>query len=172
MANGELCGRHCKSTGKPCRRLQMANGACYVHGGNTPKGLEHPLTKTGRYSKHLPTQYAGRAKELIASKDLLDLRENVVLLDLRIQELIKQVESDSDNPVWKQIASLGDDRRRMVESISKVELQSQQVVTLDVLLMLMGKLAEHFNRVNLIDDADERRQAFRDGQDSLLRLVE
>jgi hypothetical protein len=27
------CGRHCKVTGKPCRRLVKGSGPCHVHGG-------------------------------------------------------------------------------------------------------------------------------------------
>lgn len=78
----------------------------------------------------------------------------------------------SDYNTWVEISDKIHDRRQVIGEISKIEYRGQKAVTLDTMMMLMGKLAEHFNRVNHIQDEDERREAFRDGQDSLLRFVE
>lgn len=32
------CGAKTKTTGEPCKRLAMANGRCFLHGGRTPRG--------------------------------------------------------------------------------------------------------------------------------------
>lgn len=218
------CGAKKTSEHGYCETWPMKNGTgkCMKHGGKSPRGLDSPNTKTGKYSKHMPTRFKDRAEELKSNRDLLDMREDVEMITLRLQSLSEKMDvgdygssytklqklysrskqnlqsalsgndphaaqafidyfneigivierGTSDYMLWQEIAERVHDRRQVISEISKIEYRGQKAVTLESLMMLMGKLAEHFNRVNTIDDADERRLAFRDGQDSLLRLVE
>ena len=59
---GELCGAHCRSTGKPCVSLAMVNGRCARHGGKctgakTAAGRTKALSNFPHYvARHgLPT---------------------------------------------------------------------------------------------------------------------
>lgn len=222
LARKQRCNAKSKQSGKQCRAWAMPNGKCYYHGGAQKRGLEHHSTTHGMYSSHTPTRYKERADELRENKELLNMREDVVLLTMRLQSLSEKMDvgdygssymklqklyarsqqnlqaalyekneramqdfidyfneigiviqrGANDYELWQEIAERVHDRRQVISEISKIEYRGQKAVTLESLMMLMGKLAEHFNRVNHIVDADERRQAFRDGQDSLLRLVE
>lgn len=70
-----------------------------------PGGFGHPRTKTGRYSKYLPTRLAARYEEAQADKKLLDLREEVALIDARLADLLNRVDTGESGASWKQAKS-------------------------------------------------------------------
>lgn len=86
------CTAKAKSTGKKCTRSAMSNGKCYVHGGATPKGIANPNTKTGRYSKDLPTRMLADYEAERTDPELLNLSEAIAVVRARQRELFRQVD--------------------------------------------------------------------------------
>lgn len=83
-----LC--HCvsKRTGKPCEAFAVkGREVCYHHGGRTPRGIDHPSTKTGKYSKSLPARLFGLFSTAVEDPDLVTVYNEIALLDTRIHEL-------------------------------------------------------------------------------------
>lgn len=78
----------------------MSNGRCKLHGGATPSGLASPHTKTGRYSKDLPTRLLARFESGLDDPELINLRREVSLIDSRIGEMLQQVEQGEAGHVW------------------------------------------------------------------------
>lgn len=70
----------------------MANGKCYVHGGATPRGIANPNTKTGRYSKDLPTRMLADYEAERGDPELLNLSEAIAVVRARQRELFRQVD--------------------------------------------------------------------------------
>src|SRR4051794_14907848 len=60
---------------------------CRMHFGNVPRGMASPHTKTGRYSKDLPTRLLARYEEAMNDPDLLNLSSEIALLGARLSEL-------------------------------------------------------------------------------------
>lgn len=81
----------------------MPNGKCRVHGGTTPKGMASPHFQTGRYSKYLPARLAGRYEESSKDTKLLALREEVSLVDTRLADLLKRVDTNEAGYWWKEL---------------------------------------------------------------------
>ncbi len=79
----------------------MPNGRCRMHGGATPHGPDLPQYKTGRYSKYLPARLAGRYQEAQADSELLALREEVVLTDARLADVLKRVDTGESGELWR-----------------------------------------------------------------------
>jgi hypothetical protein len=67
--------------GHPCKNPAMANGRCRMHGGKSLVGIASPLTKTGRWSKDLPTRLASRFAESEHDPELLSVRADIRLID-------------------------------------------------------------------------------------------
>lgn len=87
------CGSLCR-TGKPCN-LPPVLGAfrCRMHNGNAIVGEAHHNYKHGKQSRYiLPPRLQSRYQELLESGNLGDLSENVALLDIRLQELLKRMD--------------------------------------------------------------------------------
>lgn len=102
MANYLQCNAKSKRTGEQCRaRAVIGSTKCYHHGGKTPKGVASPNYQTGRYSKYLPARLLERYEESAADGELLALREEIALLDSRLADLLKRVDSGEAGQAWK-----------------------------------------------------------------------
>lgn len=110
----------------------MANGVCYHHGGKTPTGKALPQTTHGRYSKHLPTRMLATYEDAQRDPELLNLRGDIALLDARLSELLKRVDSGESGKVWH-------DLRVAWKAVKRATNEVEQVMALAEL----GTLIEH-----------------------------
>lgn len=76
---------------------------CYMHGGKTPVGHALPQTTHGRYSKYLPARLAERYQASQSDAELLALREEVSLVDTRLTDLLKRVDTNEAGYWWKEL---------------------------------------------------------------------
>ena len=61
--DAKSCGASTRS-GRRCQQQGMrTNGRCKMHGGKTPTGLANPNTRTGKFSRDMPTRLAARFQE-------------------------------------------------------------------------------------------------------------
>lgn len=100
----ERCKAKSKRSGERCECFPMdGRDVCYMHGGKTPRGFASAQTKTGRWSKDLPTRLAARYEEAVADPNLLGLRNELALIDARLGELIASVDRGEAAEVWQQL---------------------------------------------------------------------
>jgi hypothetical protein len=97
-----LCGAKTRS-GSACKNRPMLNGRCRMHGGKSLGGLASPNFIHGRYSKFLPTHLAERYQEAVRDPELLALREEIALVDARVHDLLKRVDTGEAGRLWKEI---------------------------------------------------------------------
>ena len=76
-----------------------------MHGGKSRVGAMHPRFTHGLYSKYLPTRFAQLFQSL-EGKDLLDLTEDIKLLNARLMDIAKRVDSGESGELWKQALEL------------------------------------------------------------------
>ena len=104
------CTAKSKRTKKQCgARAMNGKNVCYHHGGKSLSGISSPSTKHGRYSKDLPTQLAGRYKEAQSDPELLSLRSEIALIDVRIGGLVKTIDSEKSERLWGTVKKEYDD---------------------------------------------------------------
>ncbi len=63
-------------------------------------GPASPAWRTGRYSKHLPGRLAETYQQALSDSELLVLRDDIALLDSRIVELLKRVDTGGSEQGW------------------------------------------------------------------------
>lgn len=102
MSDSGICGAKTKQ-GTPCKGKPMTNGRCRLHGGLTPRGLAHPNTKTGRWSKDLPTRLAARYQESLQDPELLNLKEDIALIDSRLAEILENLQDGDTRKLWQDL---------------------------------------------------------------------
>lgn len=101
------CKAKSKRTGKRCNANAVTDrDVCYHHGGRTPRGANLPQTKHGRYSKDLPANLAGKYEAAISDQALLELRDELALIDVRLSDLVHSVDAGGASDTWKSLASL------------------------------------------------------------------
>lgn len=93
-------GRQCK---KPAR---IGRTKCARCGGNTPRGLANPNTKTGRWSKDLPTRLKARYEQGLDDEDLAEVKHEIALIDSRIAELLQKVDTGEAGERWNDVGKL------------------------------------------------------------------
>jgi hypothetical protein len=98
--NAAPCGAKTRNGGI-CKNPAMPNGRCRMHGGKTPRGHALPQTKTGRYSKDLPTRLAARYEETANDPELLSLRQEIRLIDTLIMDNMTRLDSGESAEAWE-----------------------------------------------------------------------
>ena len=114
-------------------------------GGKTPAGAASPQFKMGRYSKQLPARLAARYQEAQADPELISLHDEHALVDVRVNELLEQVESDP-GAIWADVLGLIEQRRKLVESENRRLQVLQQMIPAASALLLIGLLEQVVKR--------------------------
>ena len=77
-----------------------------MHGGKTPKGVDSPHFKTGRYSKYMPSGLLDTHHEMIQDPQLLSLRENIALTDTLLANLLPRLDTGESGAAWDMVKKL------------------------------------------------------------------
>jgi len=126
-----------------------------MHGGNALKGVAAPGFKDGRYSRYLPGRLLERYHAAEADVDLLNLSAEIALLDARLADLLKRVDSGEAGKVWKAAQKTNAD-------IQKAYLDKdygQLMISVRELDLLIGEgLADHEAWYEIQTLLDQRRR--------------
>ena len=63
----------------------------------------HNRYQTGKYSKYAPARLVERAQAALDDPELLSLREEIALLEARIQDVLSKCETRDSNARWKEL---------------------------------------------------------------------
>lgn len=108
--NGKTCGARTKSrNGEPCQQPALANGRCRYHGGRSLKGPAHPNWIDGRDSDILPKRMLDDYQAARNDPDKLALDNELALLDARLRDVLRRVESGESGQLWRLLAEQADE---------------------------------------------------------------
>jgi hypothetical protein len=98
------CKAKSKQSGKQCRKAAVPGmEVCRFHGGATPVGAASPHFKHGRYSKHLPAGLVQRYHDARKDPDLLALRDDISLIDVRLAKLVEALPEGGASHSWGEL---------------------------------------------------------------------
>lgn len=129
------CTAKSKHTGAQCKQTAI-NGTtkCRFHGGASLRGIAHPNYKTGRHSNALPTNLRGLYEEGLTDPELIQLRSEISLLDVRINQLTVTVAEGETDRWWKQVRKLWKDvmfAARTGNEVEQMRLQAELGKTIE-----------------------------------------
>lgn len=141
----------------------MPNGRCYLHGGKAPTGPALPQFKHGRYSKDLPTRLLATYEATRNDPDLLNLTDELGVLDSRLVDLLRGMQTDAAASVnatmWADIVDLIERRRRLADSELKRRVALAGVITKEQAAVMLGRVLDAFDHATeMVVDLDERRR--------------
>lgn len=137
------CSAKSKQTGVRCKQpVVRGRTVCHYHGGATPVGAAHPsYTGAGR-SKYLPVAMAERYRAAKADPELLALRKDLALLEVRLASLLERMDpADVDAGTWVEIRALLQERLKIVEAEHRRLATTHQLITIERALMVMQEIA-------------------------------
>lgn len=131
--NKSICGAKTRGGGV-CQKLPGKSGRCHLHGDKSKKGAEHYNFKTGRHSKYLPDRLHSLVEELRTDKDFLNNREEILLIDARINQLLTTLEDDKIDVVsWATLRNLRDEILSYTRAGNKKKYQEALHMLLEVI---------------------------------------
>jgi len=172
----QQCNATSKQSGRQCGQPAVEGGTkCRIHGGVGMPAVINPNFQTGKYSKYLPARLAERYDIARDDTELLSMREELALVDTRLVDVLSRVEqgdapdtlaliSDAlrggeieraralaagaagDWAVWREVQSLVRERRALVESERKRLIELRQTVTVEQVMVLIGRLSALIER--------------------------
>lgn len=119
---------------RPCRRWAMPNGRCYMHGGRAKHGFDSPAFKTGKYSKYLPKNLLESYANAINDPDLLSNRESVAIIEMRLVELLGDLNVGNSAELW---GKLIDEWAKFISAIQR-DNKTQQSQSINRLNRIMN----------------------------------
>lgn len=99
----KICGAKTRSGGACQNPPVTGRNRCRMHGGASPRGFAHPSTKSGLYSKHIPSRLASTYEEQLKDPNLLDLKHQVSLIDSRTVELLSKLDTGESGETWREL---------------------------------------------------------------------
>lgn len=94
-----------KSDGNRCKTpVRKSWTVCKYHGAGTVASPAGRPPVTGVYSKHLPTRYLQDYEDSLNDPNLLSMRREMALLDVRLGELLKRLETSDAPQAWNKIS--------------------------------------------------------------------
>lgn len=73
---------------------------CRLHGGASLQGAAAGQFKHGRYSRHMPKAMLERLREASSDPELLSLRQEIAVLDVRTGEIIASLSGAESSTAW------------------------------------------------------------------------
>jgi hypothetical protein len=135
--------RQCKAKSKRsqerCRRF-CAPGwdVCYYHGQNSPRGVVNANWRGGKYSKVLPAGLTEDFRRLANDPELLSLREELGLVDLRLIELVEGLKSKNVPATWQHLKDMATNVRLGIDSRPPLITDDQKLARIKTLEMQLN----------------------------------
>lgn len=154
MSNRPRCIARTQS-GARCRLPAVAgNVVCAQHGGRA-------VLVQSRYSESLPKRWQERYQRALEDHELLAMRDEIALLDVRISDLLERLraweaQGRETERLWTQLLKSVEHRRRLVESERRRMIEARNTISsetlVEVIQQLMAILRQHVDRrvLNLV----------------------
>lgn len=103
LAGKQRCKAWSVTQGRQCRRTVVPTyNVCDLHGGKTPRGVDSPHFKTGKFSKSLPDRLAVNYEQALSNPDIVSLKEEIALVDAHMLELVEKLRTGGDSTnTWR-----------------------------------------------------------------------
>jgi len=106
---------------------------CYLHGGKTPRGVASSRFKHGRYSKELPDRLLSKYEQMGQDENLLELREEIMLVDTRIGDVLRRVDMGDSGRLWR---LMSEEQTKYSNAVNKNDVEAMRG-SLDTIMALI-----------------------------------
>ena len=157
------CKAKSKRSGERCKRhASIGRDVCRMHGGASPRGVDHPSWRGKGYSKDLPTQLRDRFAASVDDPDLSSCRNELALIDAKLGDLFAQ--GVTSGRAWDRVFHLVDLRRKVANTEARREATLMNYMSAEQARAFVGCIMEL-----IIREEPEVQTRIRDG---LVRLME
>ena len=113
---GYRCAAVSKTTGTRCQVTAVSGSLlCRSHGGSQHKGTASPQYRHGSRSQALPLRLQAQYQAAIQDPELLSLRQDLGVLEIRVTELLSRLDTGESSQAWHQIQDLSDQLQQALQ---------------------------------------------------------
>jgi hypothetical protein len=124
-----------------CRNRAMKGlEVCRMHGGKTPRGPASAHYKTGRHSTFLPSSMFAAYGAALHDPELMSLRQEIALVDARIIDVLKRVDTGEAGVLWSQAQ---DAMARFERAKAKQDVDAMHAALAEVQRLITGGTADY-----------------------------
>ena len=102
-----------------------------MHRGKAAVGIAAGNFKTGRYSKNLPTRMLEKYQEARTDGDLLALRDDIALVDSRLEDMLGRVDTGESGEMWASLLSSLEECKKQRHKLDNARRTQDQKKILD-----------------------------------------
>lgn len=103
------CTAKAKTTGQQCtNRAMIGKTKCRMHGGKSRSGPAHPNWIDGRGSRVMPKRMMQDYQDALNDPEKLAFDKDIALLEARLRDVLKRVDSGESGRLWGFLASAWD----------------------------------------------------------------
>lgn len=148
---------HVRPDGTACKNYAVAGKTrCRFHGGNARGGVLAPTFKDGRYSKYIPTGLRERFELAEKDPELLSLREEILLTDSRVKELLESLETGESSSLWAILAGLVGTLRMKINAGADVDDLDKTISAMEKVILKGGDQRETWAEIMTFIDSRRR----------------
>jgi hypothetical protein len=148
------CGAKTRD-GTPCRGIAMANGRCRMHNGGAARGIAASRFRHGRYSASIPARLAARYAEAATDPKLLELRDEIALVDARLEDLLSRVDTGESGALWRNLMTA---RMELLTAQKTLDKAGQLAALRDILDLIGQGHADYRAWAELANVLEQRRR--------------
>lgn len=154
-----------KRDGGTCQRWALAGrDRCSLHGGKSPIGTASPHYAGKGYSRVLPQRLVDAYLTMRNDPDLLVFNDNIALVETRIHDLLKRVDTGESGSLWKELRSAWqafvqasqssdeDARRDAMRAVASLIQRGHQDA------VLWDQIGDHLDLSRRLKDSERRRR--------------
>lgn len=152
---GAKCGAK-KRDGSLCKKPPVkGRNRCRLHGGAQKRGAQHHSFKDGRYSKLLPARFLAEYERSRQDPDIMRLRDEVALVDVRIKELVGKLDTGETGEAWRKLQQLtGAYTEAKGEKNPEAQIEAAEKIV--ALIQAAGSVFSAWNEINMQVDVRRR----------------
>jgi len=94
------CAAWLRKQGRVCTQPAGESGRCRFHGDASPKGWDHPNTRTGMFSKYVGRSLGEAYHHFLNAENVHDLDEHVALSNGVVAEILSELEDAPTSEEW------------------------------------------------------------------------
>jgi len=161
LKTGGICGAKTLK-GTECQEMPIeGSNRCRIHGGLSRTGPLSGTWKTGVKSKYNPsTELSKKYKAALDDPGFLSQRNEIALMDARIQTLVERLEDDQNIPTWMALSKTWDKFLLAIRTGNERE-QTELVQRLDAMIQ---KATEHIDLWDDIQKTIDHRRKLTDAE--------
>lgn len=159
-----ICGANYTKKDGICRTSPLdGRNRCRLHGGKSLIGAKSPRAQTLKYSIAVPSRMLQKYEEAQRDPDLISMRDEIAILQVRLNELLQRVDTSESGVLWLKAQEYYDElkaamqRKDFVDAVKWVSILGKALNKGTADHLVWSEIATITEQMRKIKDSERKR---------------